>query len=1360
MSSFSLIPLTSSAVGVTPIDPYQVTNTMLYKALGSGPAALLAQLTTDIPKHIEGIDKRADPFLEKLISLLENLGERWKSETKPDASLLKETFESLRLFADHSNKAQLLYPQIMTATPASASDDVQKEELVKINEAKEKATIKAEELSKGKIIPLKRALQDYINPSISKKTPDKDALELIGGLKQALEEVVHEQRSLLAKVVHTVGSLSMQFIKELWDKISHSKTGEFTINNHPLMQLLAVLGKYQPEAIYLQGDKKKEIIKAVRCLETQCPRFNGICDKMKKSLNEPDVNVQQIHTEVTKFIREKISDFGPKEEIYAQAKRFVEARKNELIERERFQCKQQKEQAKQEAEKTLESRYKEIDQNTYIVGVLLGGESAATKKSKELEETKQSLEASWQQLDTECTKKIGSIENNSFWKEISGEAFCAGRVQNVPDGFFTSLEQDEIVWRVVAYQEQKQDWEKIGREISEGKGQDPKTILVSLQKAIDYLQHFAAIEQGLQKAEIANSKKLIQSHILHWINYAKQQMMHNERDIWKKQAIEHAFDEAILKIRQGSCTSAIQFIQHFIRESDYWKKIWLDIRSPLADMSADLKDFCQISLPVKPPKCAADVWKALGRNETHWEAGLVEQANQKEKAKLTENVLALICFELVAYVMGLKDKRADYERLIQAMDAMKSKTALSSDALKDILKTFLGQEAQQKSVDSLYRVYATHQSTEFFFKPIYLELINVFICEKGGRSSAAWMAWLTVSSVYDLAELFIQPFAERLFKEIDGAVATPTGNLSQKHLAPIQGITKALSTYLIAVTNWADAINEQNRKTSVQAGQTLLGRKEDDLPILLDRADRYDGMTPDQITLKMGYLIVDHIQLPDYTQTIGKLVTKVKNTVLEPYFVSVYAQRPFIAAKWILASPIRVGLFISHYGVKVAMMLVNWVVQQVGKWYLWKSNALGHALDKGLDSMLTNSVGGSILDTILLEQLENLSKELEKGAPPENPQTAAGDEKSKKVIGEALQKLFDVIEIDQYNAPDQVSHREGTGTVAKLKKEGYEQLVQLLATVLVHTSKSLLQKEPVDALFFELFKIANEGLRGGAGIVLTNEQKQSLAQQKNKNVDRLTVEEIKIEGDRIALEAIEKLPKVLAEIREKAINPAIDASIDELAQTPSQILLDYITWIQARLFIPGENGSNRNIIQILQEKLGRMDQATNSDELVREVHLAYGQFMQELVEFQTKLDGNPSPYSSELSELITNQLMPPLKELTGAVMEYIKNPKEIQNCQKALQAMEEKHIHIATRLSSIEEGEKRRVLGTHTGMLGVAQGKVVEAFAPFKNGVKGMAHGLVQWEIGQKLQQLRNISSNKSLVKHLLLWQMRSFLKA
>jgi hypothetical protein len=1361
----SLIPLPSSTVTLSPLDPGAVVGNALWYAVGAAPSALIAQLTTDIPKHIEGIDKKADPFLEQLVSLLHQLGQGWKEEASPDMALLDQIIDQLTIFSSNPDKAQLLYPQIMGAKPVSTNATIQSQEQTEINRKKNEAAQKAQYLLISKVTPLQKALKSYRDPSLQQKNSPQQILALVGDLKVALEEIAHEQRSLLAKVVHIVGSLAMQTIKEQWDKISRSKKENFGTNNHPLMQLLAVLGKYQSETVYLHGDKKKEITKALRKLDTQSPHFQGIYEGLKEKLNVADLNVKEIHKQVTQFIQARLSQFKSLG-IYSRALFFIKARKEELIAKELLCYKLERDQNRQKIEKELEEKYRKIDATTGFTNSILGGSSAATQKGEALKTSETALDKEEEQLDATYGKKIEQIREHIFWNQVNEETvseFFQNQRKDIPDNFFSSEEMDEILWKAIAYQEQKNEWDKLSNALSQEVQKEPKQIIKSFEQAIESLYRLTAIEQGLTEDQKESAIRPVISYVLGWMGYAKEQMMQHEQNTWEKRGIEEAFDEAIKDIKKGDLIEAIKFIENFVRESRYWAEVCKDSRSPLGPLTEALKGFCKIAPPAKTPKYAPEVYKVLEKNQkTVWEDKFLGEANSVEKKQLLENTIALACFEFVAHFLGLNgDKATYYKRLIEAMDKIKSTPNRTAETLQSILKAFLNHKPQEKSVALLERCCVTYGTAAEFHKQLYLELINILICENtNGRSFGAWTAWSLFSSVYDLVELFVPPFAERLFSVIDEVVKSPTGSLNQKHLTPITGVTKALSTYLMAVQSWHSEIQKQ--PSNLPAGKILSGTKSDDVKLLLDRSDRYDGMTPEQITLKMGYFIVDYIQLPDYTKAIDALAGKVKAWAAATSLQKPYLKHPALIVQWLLASPVRVGLFLMHYIVKVLIASINRMVQQGGKWYLWKTNALGPALDKALDSLLTNPEGGPILDSLLLEQLEDLSKELDKGLSPDNPQAAAGDENNKRVIGEALSRLFEVIEIDQYDSPEAVKRGVGDGTWPEIKRLAYDQLKKLLATVLVSTSKSLLQKEQVDALLFELFRVANEGLRGGKGVVLTQEQRQTLAQAKNKPVADLSEQEIEAEGKRIAIEAVEKLPKVLAEIREKAINPALDKLIDESVQTPSEQLLNYITWIQSRLFSPMTSSGNvRNIIHFLTEKLNLFEgEQADKDEILREIHLVYGQFMQEMVQFQTNLDANPSPSSSELNTLIGEQLVPVLGQLTGAVQSFISsNIKNPLASKQAILALEQLQAQLSMSLAKIEEREKERVIGLDKGAVGVVQSKIIGALAPLKNAVKSGTHGLVQWEINNKVEQLRNISNNKELVKHLILWQMRLCIK-
>lgn len=1371
----TLIPRSSSKVFINPVPAEKTFGLALRTGIGAGPSAFINYVMSEIPKQIEGVDQQADSFLEQLIALLDQLAVSWKDKTEPDTALLNHVIVQLTLLSQNPDPAGLLYPQIVRAKPASTSDYVQQEEQKEIEAKKSIAIQKARELLFNSVSPLLLELVNFQTPSMSDQRNAAGTLERLGKLTKELKEIAQEQRSLLAKVIHTITTIVTETLRDQWTAIKSTKGEAFTVNQHPLMELLAMMGGFQRQKVYLESDKRRALETALRKLDTQCPNFKGVYEFVASKNNGqlPYRDLQAFHQQITQFLRATVLPKLNKNETYLQVANFALRRKAELIEMAKLEAAQQKERAFQDQNQKLGKAYIDIGQDS-VVGRLtnaLGATtSAAEKRDRAYKESVNALADEEERINEALDNKIQEIESNQLWSSIEqskvkfGKSLCEGTSQNVPNDYFDEIVLNEILWKAIAFQEQKAVWETLKDGLAKKENKDPKTIIRSLDEALEYLERYASIEEGIEESEKVKSVELARDYILDWMDFAKIQMVQFEQNTWEKAKIDAAFREGVERLRKGEVILGVKYIQNFIRESNYWKNLWSVSPSPLGLLSNPFTEFCEVTPPPKPPKCAGAVKEVLGKaSDTPWNDNMLSEANQLEKGYVLDNALALACFEFVAHLIALnEDKTASYRRLMTALDELK-KLKVTEDqdqALTQILGRFFnrGIEAvkDKKTIDAMKRsLRLLPNDVKERHKQLYFLLINLLVGEKSsGYSPAAWVAWSFYPLVYDLVELFIRPFTESVLGEVNQLLQNTSGTLDTKHLVPVVGVTKALSTYMRAMESWEKQLEAQDSRRA-SPGKVLSGTK-DDLRILLDRADRYEGMTPEQITLRMGYALVRQIKLPDYSSVIAASIEGVKKFAWTARVGNKFLNIPIVGVQMVIASPVYLGFNVMYFVVKIITACINVAVQQTANLYLWKTNKIGQIMDQALESVFIDAESAPILDTLLLEQLEDLLKELEKGTPPENPKTAAGDDRNKQVISEALQHLFEAIELDKYDSLNTFKSRPQSGAIFDAKKLGYEQLKKLLSTVLVNTSKSLLQKEQIDALLFELFRIANEGLRGGKTVVLTQQQRADFG----KKVSNPTDDQIQQEAQRIARENIEKIPKVLAQIRKQAVNPAIDKQIDSSLQTNSQLLLDYIGWLQSRLLSQVETGQGRNIIHFIKGKLEVFSSSnTGKDEILRDIHFAYAKFLQELIEFQTQLDGKPSPNSPELNQLILSDLASPIKELTDVLKAFIQNPgQKLAECKEKLRALEEVQARLSVMLSRIEEAEKTRVLGMHAGIEGIVRSRIAESFHPLKDAAKQTAHTIVQWETDNKVDELRGVYKNKTLVKHALLWQMRLYL--
>jgi hypothetical protein len=1372
----------------------------LKTAIGGGASGVINQLISSVPRHVQGIDKEADPFLERIITRLEKLAENWKEKAEPDPKLLDDLIEGLTEFVrPQTSRSTLLFPYIMNAKPTATTEIERGKQQEEIDRKKLQVEEKISKLLKDLVSPLQVCLLRCKNVSINPKPDPKAVLALIGELKLYLDGIVHEQRSPVARVIHMVANIVKRTLTEAWDGMKHRPKETFSFNSHPLMKLLGVMGKYQSRSHFLPSDKREEILKALRHLDTYCPLFAEIFNATKAAHNSE--NLETLHKMVTQFIRAQVLEkLGEKRlVVYLQAANFAKLRKKELIEAETLEARNQKIERESTANKKLQNDYKRIETDGQSAGIMSvgGGKSEAARKK---ETQKQALTALLQQeeeIDQQRNKAIAAIESHCCWDGLDrdsqkfGEAICLGQLRDVPPKFFREPTQDEILWKAVAFQQQHEEWAQLTHTIMHLKIDGSEGIRDSFKFARIYLEKFASLHQGLDQQQIEASLKFIENFILHAMDFAKRSMLSHTQDSWERTNVTAAFDKAVQALDKGDPLSCIDYILTYIQTSNYWKKIWKDTPSPLGNLTDSFGKFIDAPTPPKPPKQKNEALKAAGQNEgAAWRHEFLVEANKNEKEKVLENALAFVCFQFVAQLIGIKKEQKIplYKGLMRALEQITAHyqtdptpTILLATAMrmKEILGKLLGiafvkfTPKEQKMVDSLMACVAAKSGKKGeFHKDIYLQLINIFIEVHGkSKSPAAWAAWASFTSVYDLIELFIRPLSEKLFTRIDEVVANASG-LNEKYLVPIVGITNALSTYIITLNSWAEEIKKQNNKQRTG----LTGRKEHDMAVLLNGPNSYEGMTPQEITLKMGYALVDKIKLPNYSRAVATRIQRVWNWALMGRTTYRTLNASIILGQLILSAVPLAPLAALFCFVKAFTMVANFAIQKSVKFYLWKTNKISEGLDEVLDALLVDAKRPPIFDTILIEQLEDLLFEMEKGIPPENPKTAAGDERNKKVLSEALQHLIELIELDKYESVNSFSERSKDGPLQTAKKLAYEQLKKLLSTVLNNLAKTLLQKDPVDALLFDIFNLANEGLEGGKKIVLTPEQKVDLARKLGKvdveakrAVDQLTDDEIDQEGLNIEIENLKKIPKILAKIQEKAIYPALDKGIDQLAQTESRLLLDYITWLQGRLFADAENVGKPSIIQTLAEKLDDYEKKPDKSDVIRQIHISYAKFIQEMKDFQLRLDAHPSPNSPEFNQFILKELVPAIKALTDeltALMIKHNNPHEslanvlqtLQRCKNRLRDLAEKHVKVRLELGKIEEAEKNRVMGMHSGIQGVVVAALSESLPALKHTAKEVAHGIVQWQTDQKVDQARDIYKNRPLIKHAILWQMRLFL--
>ena len=1508
--------------------------------LGQKPLDLINLFTSEIPKHIKGIDTQAAPFLDELISLLDSLAKKWKEKGKPDEDLLSKTIEKLKSLTENPSPEKILYPQIMGATPTSNSEKLQDKEQEEIDYKKNTARKQSQTLIEEKVTPLLHALYDFNAPTITHLATTQGTLEKITTLKEALDELAREQRSPIGKVIHMIKGI----IEQHWDNIVHgSKPNEsLKANQHPLMKLLDTLGKCQQDKFYLKSKKKEDIIEALQNLDTLSPYFRGIYPFITSRIKEPHKDLTKLHNLITTFIQVRVqlktddivkqtpsilsavsdtafkkgvqgipetdseklvwvkkflkgdlsqhtdwmdqlnlasihliaselleaniyqiydeakrlsykdlpqsSDHSAvmewgypllnqaenlkqdypslstliaqaKEEnrqrlIYPQIQKIIAGRKEELIKSEQVKLLDQIEQLEKQTIQELEKKIAGITSQWFGDKDALKREAKKTQKNKFYEEK--------EKLETASKNSIRNIESNQFWKTINeqnwGENFVRGKCTVPEDIFGSTLIGDEILWMALAYQQQMEECSKLEVEFQRDEEKTALGIMEALDNIALYLEKLPITLESLEEKKRKEKEDEINQHILSWLDFVRVQMLESTPDTFKKQEIEKAFEYALRDMRKGDPVIAIKYIQNFIQESPYGAQIWKGESSPLAKLSETFNAFLKTRIPPKPPKSKSEIYESLriAPNEV-WEEGFLANANAKEQADVVENALMFASFEFVGYCLGFDNTKEKYRRFVQILDGIKElaqfknahdaclegikdkkdqaatdirnahgnydrlKTIYDesdSQDIKDALDPVVGPKGTKKpSVPNVEQALANLlgrenpldrnnaedkyllemiESDKGVHKELYFGLMNILLHEHTPASKRGTL-WKTVAQgffplLYDLMELFVRPYAELIFNGMDELFDETNGNLSQKHLVPIKGATKALATYIGALEGWEKAYKEQPSSLK----RRLDGTK-DDIAILLSSPNTYQGKNSAQITREVGYAVANHVRLPDYCKKVQEWINKTEIWSKKQVFNNKYANLPVVFSKRLLATIPYAALYSTKLSVYLLTSTLNSFAQQGIKLYLWKTDIINKSLNKVIDSLfIDNDLKAPkvpVIDILLLEQLEDLLKELEKGIPKENATTSSKDYPNTKAISEVLEQFFKIIELDKHESLTSYENRNKMGAISRGKNQAYEQLKKLLSVVLVNTSKSLLKKEKMYELRFDLLKAANLGLRGQVDI-LTPRQKVRLAQKLNKDVKDLTKKEIEAEGER----ANEQIQKLLGEIRQKAVNPAIDQKIDEAFQTRSQLLLDYIHWIDKRFLSYNEKENKGNIIHFLKEKLTSFETSKDKDQIIRDIHKGYSELISQMTEFQSQIDLKPSPNSPELSRLIDKELREPLQKITTSLTKLIEDRtnENLKSCIDLIEELDISKIHL--QLVRIEKAEVNRVMGMQSGIEGVVRKKLAEGIFQVKEITKGIAHQVVEWQTEDKLEKAQGLYKNPTLIKHGILWQMRLYL--
>lgn len=950
----------------------------------------------------------------------------------------------------------------------------------------------------------------------------------------------------------------------------------------------------------------------------------------------------------------------------------------------------------------------------------------------------------------------------------------------------------EAMWLAVAHFEDLQKCEELHQQLRGAQ----ECRITDLPTQLDIL--ISILEKEPQLLEDGGERMLaeLSQIILGWVNLAVREMK-NYRNADETE-IDRKFEKVTQLIAKGKYLDGIRLAQRLIEESPVGLRMWREeqVASPKDLFSATLEDFRTVSAPIKPPKSQAEVKRKLGIAEEapvgDWDAAW-ETVIEKERHKLVRNSCDFTAFNVaLRYVMGFsaEERESVYKKLLESLEAVAGRNRNYNgpdlrervkQAIASVCKKFpheITDESVEKILIALDEVrnagYDAERTAKELHETLYFSLLWEVIDHANPNSiipssvmKLAGHGLLVI--MHKLLEFFIRPFAESLLQAIQRDVILPTnGALTETHLNPIKSLGKALDSYTSAKKAWSELKSDQAKgHVTALAERTLIGKDEQEaMEIILDNPAYYHGYDPREIDLEVGYLAVDHfLQVTDFSKT----------TEAWHELISYNAQRPLIASpstpleEWIntigglmmrvISIIPHAVIYTLHFCLKVVETLINFLAKQLAKFAIWKWDIVTNLLEEMTKSLFKESYHTPVLDELVLDQLKELERQIlqdsqeERGGMLEHESPLI-----KRQIREAFANLFEAIEIDSKDTSQEVDDHGLNPTTKWAKIQLKSNLKELLTSLLVVSSQSFLHKEQMHELLLKVLTTANDGLRGKT-TMLKPEELQALREELGREP---SAGEIERRARHIHGRLQGEIEGRLNNILENGVNPVISRTIDQGLKGPSDMLLDYIAWMERRLFsYPGRGlASERNIIHMLREDLEGFNgkNPTEQDDVLRKIHGDYTTFIQEFIAKQSNIDQERIPNDLKLNLFIRTDLHPILEELTPELMHFIGRregrPEAIVRIQALLKRLEDKLIEKRESFNKIKRAEQSRVEGMRKGFGGFVQAAVDVGKGLVHDQVTPYAQRILNGQIRGLADKSRGLYQNPVLVKHIIRYQM------
>lgn len=889
--------------------------------------------------------------------------------------------------------------------------------------------------------------------------------------------------------------------------------------------------------------------------------------------------------------------------------------------------------------------------------------------------------------------------------------------------------------------------------------------------------------------------------IVQWTDLARVAML-QERGADQVE-INRQFELVMQQTRKGNHLEAIRMAQRLVEGSPLGLRMWdgEEAASAGSFLGNALHDINSVVPPRAPPKSSGEVRKKLGvgeNEEIDWDKAW-NKVIDTERQNLVTNTCDVTAFNIsMTYVVGRSsDERKDlYDKLVSAIDDVAGESGnFDGGDLEDRVRRALSSIGGSTSDESIEKImialdevkgadYDNDRKRKELHETLYFSLLWEHLDQSEDLNFLTKLAGHSILVVvHKLLQFFIRPFTESLLNMLRRDIILPSnGALTETHLSPIRTIGNALDSFSDAKKAWAGLKEKQARgEIHVHPERSLLGKDEiEGVGIVLDDPIYYHGYDPKEVDLEFGYRAVDELlEVAHFCERTKSWHETISHNANRPLIeepdgnFQEWVNTIGVAIKKVISIIPHLFVYAIHLCLKVLEMLFNFLAKQLAKWAIWNWDIVTVLLDQMTNSLFKSTTHAPVVDELLLDQLKELEEHIRHDSQEERAGMLGHESPLvKRQMQEAFAKLFEAIEIDSKDTAQEVND-SGTNPLTKWGKiQLKSNLKELLSSLLIVSSQSFLNREQMNEVLLKTLTSANEGLRGQTAALKPDEMQKL---REDLGGREPTTQEIEQRSRQNQAKLQSEIQEKLNTILENGVNPAIQRTIEGTLKGPSDHLLEYVGWMERRLFSsPGQElATENNILQTLRSDLQNL-RDNREEKHLRDVHGHFSSFIQEYVAKQANLDRSRIPNGLKLNRLFHHNLAEDrnpenerslkkhFKDLTDQMVALVRTPEEAQIAamELTLNQLETTLKEQREEISKIKRAEQSRVEGMHQGFTGVVRRVIEEVKDEAQREITPIAQKALNYQIRRLSSQSQGLAQNPVIIRHVTRNLMLSFVEA